>query len=102
MQWIDEGRGLPNRKDKNWRKFVNAYRGWYKVMCTNPDRETQAKNAYYFQVGSEHLNSLGINITPIKHTGSLTLNIPKTWGDNEPNEYEAFSYELESESDGVI
>lgn len=95
MERIDRGGELPQRDSLNYKRFIRAWREWYKQACTTEDEETQKRNLHYYAIGKKHLEGLGINITEIPTTGSLQVNTPKAFGHPDDNNAErAFSYEV--------
>lgn len=93
MDWIDQGRRLPDTEHLDYKRFLKAWRGWYDIACNSTEKDTAARNQYYYDKGKEHLERLGIRITEIPHTGSVQICTPKTWGE-EHDKNEVFSYEV--------
>jgi len=94
MEWIKEGRVLPEQGSLNWKKFLRAWRQWFATACKTEDTELNAKNTYYYDIGKEHIKNQGIGVTEILHTGSVALSIPKDFG-KEKTSSPIYSYEIQ-------
>ena len=103
MERIDRGGELPDRDSILYKRFVNSWREWFRVYSGvkgDFPKEVIARNKYYYDIGKEHIESLGGQVTDNndynKETGTVQVYFPKKFGLVDDDEAtRAFSYEVE-------